>query len=82
MSLWATEMGLSIASEKSNHMHICRKRKHQKLRKVRLNGKSIPEVKSITVLGITITGGFRFSQHAKATKKKCRNRINLLRILG
>lgn len=82
VSVWAAEVGFSIASEKSNHMHICRRRKHQKLRKIRLDGKSIPEVKSMTVLGVTLTSSFRFEQHVKVVKKRCKTRIQLLRTLG
>lgn len=79
---WANERGLTIAAEKSKHLHMCKKLKHLDLLEVTLNGTGIPLVTNAKVLGVTFNSRFNFKQHAMEVKKECKSRINLLRMIA
>ncbi|XP_055605713.1 uncharacterized protein LOC129753889 [Uranotaenia lowii] len=79
---WADGIKFKISSEKSNILHICKRRRHKEVPPVTIDGKNVPEVKKARILGVTFTKTFNFSSQIFETKAALESRLNLLRAIG
>jgi len=84
LQIWLNEWHMQIHPKKCNSMVFSKnsdKTINQKL-KFKINNEYIPPSESIKFLGLTFDMGLTFNNHIKETKKKCINRLNIIKILS
>lgn len=79
---WAENSGFSLSLKKSQHIHICnKKRGHNKMSALTLNGKEIQKVKSAKILGVYIDSNLSFLEHAGRIREAVSKRTNIIKAL-
>lgn len=79
---WADLTGFDISSEKCARLHICSSSHIPPRKPITIHGKPIPTKKAINVLGITLDRNLSFKKHFEITKKKCKSRVNLMKVIS
>jgi hypothetical protein len=81
---WLKEWKLQMHPKKCNSMlfNVGSKKSINKKLKFKLNNDFIPSWDSIKFLGLTSDIGLNFNDHVKELKKKCNNRLNVIKILS
>lgn len=80
---WLSSTGFKIEISKCKLLHTCTNRRHRgSIPNVCLDDTTIPCVKEMQILGLTIDNKFNFVKHAKDRKKSAVGALNLLKILG
>ncbi len=80
---WLNKWRLTMQSHKSNLIVFNKSghKSHQEEIRVKLFEERIPTASKLKFLGITLDIGLTFHEHAINIKKKCRNRLNVIKIL-
>lgn len=78
---WCSQSGSIISSDKSKHLHICKKRNCPNF-DIYLFSFKIQNVNSLTILGISFDNKFSFKDHCLSLKKKLATRLNIIRFLS
>lgn len=80
---WASNIGFTIAPQKSKIIHICDLKRHkQSLSKIKIYDEEVPHVQSAKLLGVIIDSKMSFKKHIIALAKDIKLRCNLIRAIG
>lgn len=79
---WTILHGFQLAANKSNLLHVTRRRKQPELPDIKTDTGVIVAVQNARLLGVTIDRRFNFSQHAFNTKEAVESRNRILNIIG
>ena len=81
---WLHQWKLQMHPKKCNFMifNATGKKSINENLKFKLNNDYIPSCNSIKFLGLTFDVGLNFNDHVKEIKKKCNNRLNVIKILS
>jgi hypothetical protein len=84
MQAWLSKWRLTMHPKKCNQMlfNINSNKQLNKKHSFKLHNETIPSCESLKFLGITFDLGLNFLEHVKDIKKKCINRLNIIKILS
>jgi hypothetical protein len=79
---WADRNGFRFSQSKTVCVHFCNQRRLHDDPILTLNGVPIPVVEEAKFLGLIFDRKLNFKAHIAATRRKCNNPINLLKVLS
>ena len=79
---WTMKNGFKISSNKTKCMHFCQIHKMHNQPIQTLNGSEIPISQQYKFLGITVDPKLSFIPHIKQLRIKCKQAIQLMRIIA
>lgn len=80
---WASNIGFTIAPQKSKIIHICDLKRHKRsLFKIKIYDEEVPHVQSAKILGVKIDSKMSFQKHIIELAKDIKLRCNLIRAIG
>ena len=84
METWLKKWRLTMHPKKCNQMvfNVNSNKKLNHEQKFKLFGDTIPACDSLKFLGITFDLGLNFNEHIKNIKKKCINRLNIIKLIS
>jgi len=78
---WGATSGASLAIEKCQTLHICRKQRCN-LSDIVFNSRTIKDVNFLKILGITFDSKLLFKQHCQTLRKQLETRFNIIKFLS
>jgi hypothetical protein len=84
LELWLKNWRLNMQPKKCNFM-LFNKNSNSKLAgkiNIELLNEKIPSIDQMKFLGINFDTGLTFNKHVKELKKKCNNRLNIIKIIS
>lgn len=79
---WASSVGFTMSASKCMRGHICKFRHKLHGPAIKIDGQSIPNKKTVKVLGVRIDRNLSFTEHFQEVKANIKTRINLIRTIS
>nr|XP_042910149.1 uncharacterized protein LOC122271807 [Parasteatoda tepidariorum] len=79
---WCDHNGHTLSPSKSSSIHLCRKRALHNDPVIFIHNIAIPVVPHAKFLGVTFDSKLTFIPHIKQLRKRCEQKLNMLRVLS